>query len=101
MATYWGKRGVGSTARKDPNIPDSVFLLVTGSGENKKRRFPWKRKRGGEWKPHRATLLNARQFAARYGYIGVFNKTSRYLNEYFPQEGGWSTWAKHQREKKG
>lgn len=100
MATYWGRRGVESKARQDPDIPDSVFLLITYENGKKVRKFPWKRKRGGKWMPHRATLLNARQFAARYGYIAVFNETTEYLNEYFPKKGGWPTWAKHQKEKR-
>jgi len=89
------------TAQNRDKMPDGFFLLITGSGESKVRKFPAGMYRDGKWVWSKKGLLAARSRAAQYHYPQVFNKTTRLLNRYFLEEGHepYKTWAEQQREK--
>jgi len=94
-----------SSQTERAKMPDSAFLLITGSGDNKLRRYIVKMERprgSGKYVYSRKGLMAARTRAAQHREIAVFNKTSRLLSRYFPREDEpYLTWEQHQRKKAG
>jgi len=79
--TFSEAAGPPSSQAQRRDIPDYVFLLVTGSGEKKVKRFPAKAFKNGRWVWSYRWLNAARNRAMQYGYRAVFNKATKQLNK--------------------
>ena len=99
---YWSRHGVHSKARKE--APDRAFLLVTGSGDKKEKRYPVMTRQGGDWKYSRRwcnaarNRLAARIEAGHTELIPLFNRISRIMNREFDAKLP-ATWAAHVKQR--
>lgn len=74
----WNPPSQGSKKRE--SMPASCFLKPS------EKKYPYKTKRDGEWKPSRAGLIAAKQRAAQQGDTAVVAKADRLLHKYFPSK---------------
>lgn len=67
------------------NMPATAFL------DTKNKKYPYKTKRDGSWKPSRSGLIAAKSRAAQQHKPSLVSKANRLLNRYFPKKDGkWS-----------
>ena len=66
--------------RKREAMPSSCFL------DQKNKKYPYKTKRNGEWKPSRQGLIAAKKRAAQQHDTTIENKADRLLDKYFPSK---------------
>ena len=70
----------GPSDKERKNMPASAFL------DSKNKKYPYKTKRNGEWKPSRSGLIAAKSRAAQQHKPSLVAKADRLLSRYFPKK---------------